>query len=162
MVVGLESLVPPAAEPGQQRCPDYPPEGPLGCGRRLIRKRHTVRHRLLEQDVLAGAGRIDGDIAVGVSRSHDADGIDLSVGGQLLVMRMRLGNAETPGDLLDALGAARAHLNKLDGGDVREHLRVHFAEEPETDDTILHRVTDPKNSQVSPDTSTASASSRLS
>ena len=55
------------------------------CLDHLLRCAHVRRDRLLAQDVLAGAGRFDHDLATHAGRQRHVDGIDLGIGQHRLV-----------------------------------------------------------------------------
>ena len=95
---------------------------------------HRARHRLLEEDVLAGLKRGDGGLGVLVPHGHDRHGVDIGIGEQISVVGKGLFDAELLGQFAEPAFRARAERRQLEIGDADDRLAVNFSEPSEPDD----------------------------
>ena len=91
------------------------------------------RHRLLEEDVLAGLERRERGLGVLIPHGHDRDGVDLGIGEQVAIVAIGLGHAELRRHRGQALGRARAQRGELEVRNADDRLAVDLAEPAEAD-----------------------------
>ena len=90
--------------------------------------------RLLDQDMDAARGAVDGDVAMQVGRRRDGDGIDAA-----LDQAVEVGEGcalEVPGDVLARLAVGIDDADQLDAGQFRQHprmVRAHHADADHAD-----------------------------
>jgi hypothetical protein len=94
------------------------------------------RHRLFEQDVLAGLRRRHGGGDVMPVGCDDRDGLDLGAGQKLGVVAVSL-TVEAAGDLAGAGGIDIGDADEIEDGYLRLHAGVQLAHEAQPDHTDL-------------------------
>lgn len=78
--------------------------GTLDLGDHLVRRSERQRDRLLAEDRFSGARGLNRDLAVGMGRAGDQDGVHLRVGDQIAEIGVGLHAGQLGGQLVKRLG----------------------------------------------------------
>jgi hypothetical protein len=92
------------------------------------------RHRLVDEDVFAGGGRVQRHLAVEVVRAGDGDGVDEVALQHVLVVDEGVGDAKRAGEHPDVLGVRGGGGHDLRVRHLLQRLRVQAGREPGADD----------------------------
>ena len=105
----------------------------VGGGHDLAAIRDSRRHRLLEEDVLAGFERGDRGLGMLVPHGDDRHRVDLGIGEQVAIVGRRFLHAELGRHSLEPLRRARAERGKLEIRNADDRLAMDLAEPAESD-----------------------------